>query len=218
MLAHALNPSRPISPTETLANLSETFLFWRISREDRGCLKKGRRWDTAMPAWEKFLKEEEMWDVILFLYDFTGPEASCARPGGRALMIPRHVIARRRGCHSAESPGCVQQRRDRCACRGRRPDVGTEAQRESGKILYLKYCCAVPRRERGRRRLRHAASAPPPARLHHGQVQRFARLPAERSPTHQDLVNIIRLGMPYTSMPAWPRVVRPGSVGYSPIS
>ena len=25
-----------------------------------------------MPAWEKHLKEEEMWDVILFLYDFTG--------------------------------------------------------------------------------------------------------------------------------------------------
>jgi hypothetical protein len=25
-----------------------------------------------MPAWEKFLKEEEMWEAILFLYDFTG--------------------------------------------------------------------------------------------------------------------------------------------------
>jgi hypothetical protein len=24
-----------------------------------------------MPAWETFLSEEEMWDVILFLYDFT---------------------------------------------------------------------------------------------------------------------------------------------------
>jgi hypothetical protein len=31
-----------------------------------------------MPAWEKFLTEEEMWDVILFLYDFTGQ-----RPRGR---------------------------------------------------------------------------------------------------------------------------------------
>jgi hypothetical protein len=25
-----------------------------------------------MPAWEKFLTDEEMWDAILFLYDFTG--------------------------------------------------------------------------------------------------------------------------------------------------
>jgi hypothetical protein len=24
-----------------------------------------------MPAWEKFLTEEEMWEAVLFLYDFT---------------------------------------------------------------------------------------------------------------------------------------------------
>jgi hypothetical protein len=24
-----------------------------------------------MPAWEQFLSEEEMWDVVLFLYEFT---------------------------------------------------------------------------------------------------------------------------------------------------
>jgi hypothetical protein len=31
-----------------------------------------------MPAWEKLLKEEDMWNVILFVYDFTGrrPRAS----------------------------------------------------------------------------------------------------------------------------------------------
>ena len=57
------------------------------------------------------------------------------------------------------------------ACARRRPDVGTEAQRESGKRLYLKILLPVPRRERERRRLRHAPSAPKAARLHHGQVQ-----------------------------------------------
>jgi mono/diheme cytochrome c family protein len=31
-----------------------------------------------MPAWEKFLKEEEIWDVVLFLYDHTGQ-----RPRGK---------------------------------------------------------------------------------------------------------------------------------------
>jgi hypothetical protein len=25
-----------------------------------------------MPAWEKILTEDEMWEVTLFLYDFTG--------------------------------------------------------------------------------------------------------------------------------------------------
>ena len=41
-------------------------------RGDRGCPPKGGPWATAMPAWEKFLSEDEMWDTILFLYDFTG--------------------------------------------------------------------------------------------------------------------------------------------------
>ena len=47
-----------------------------------------------MPAWEKFLKEEEMWDVILFLYDFTGQRPS--RPGGgRGTMTSAAAL---RGC------------------------------------------------------------------------------------------------------------------------
>jgi hypothetical protein len=25
-----------------------------------------------MPVWEKFLTEEQIWDAILFLYDYTG--------------------------------------------------------------------------------------------------------------------------------------------------
>ena len=32
----------------------------------------GGPWDSAMPAWEDFLTEEEIWDVVLFLYDFNG--------------------------------------------------------------------------------------------------------------------------------------------------
>ena len=73
MFAHALNPiPTNFADGQTLPNLSETFLFWRISKGGPGMPEEGAPWDTAMPAWEKFLKEEEMWDVILFLYDFTG--------------------------------------------------------------------------------------------------------------------------------------------------
>jgi hypothetical protein len=81
MFAHALNPiPTNFADGQTLPNLSETFLFWRISKGGPGMPEEGAPWDTAMPAWEKFLKEEEMWDVILFLYDFTGE-----RPAVRAL-------------------------------------------------------------------------------------------------------------------------------------
>jgi len=34
-----------------------------------------------MPAWEKFLSEEEMWEVILFVYDSTGQRPRAAAEG-----------------------------------------------------------------------------------------------------------------------------------------
>jgi hypothetical protein len=73
MFVHALDPiPTNFADGATIANLRDTFLFWRISKGGPGLPEEGGPWDTAMPAWEKFLKEEEMWDAILFLYDFTG--------------------------------------------------------------------------------------------------------------------------------------------------
>ena len=34
--------------------------------------EEGGPWNSAMPAWEKILKEDEIWDAVLYLYDFTG--------------------------------------------------------------------------------------------------------------------------------------------------
>ena len=71
MFAFGLNPI-PSNFTDqgVLPMLQESFLFWRISKGGPGLPEEGGPWDTAMPAWEKFLTEEEMWDVILFLYDY----------------------------------------------------------------------------------------------------------------------------------------------------
>jgi mono/diheme cytochrome c family protein len=72
MFAHGLNPI-PTNFTDkgTIAQLQETFLFWRISKGGPGMPSEGGPWDSAMPAWEKFLSEDEIWEVILFLYDHT---------------------------------------------------------------------------------------------------------------------------------------------------
>jgi hypothetical protein len=72
MFVHGLDPI----PTNfmdrgTIAQLRDTFLMWRVSKGGPGLPEEGGPWDTAMPAWEKLLKEEEMWEAILFLYDFT---------------------------------------------------------------------------------------------------------------------------------------------------
>jgi len=71
MFVHGLDPI-PTNLPETIPLLRDTFLFWRISKGGPGLPEEGGPWDTAMPAWEKFLKEDEIWDVILFLYDHTG--------------------------------------------------------------------------------------------------------------------------------------------------
>jgi mono/diheme cytochrome c family protein len=71
MFVHGLDPI-PTNLPETIPQLRDTYLFWRISKGGPGLPEEGGPWDTAMPAWEKFLKEEEIWDAILFLYDFSG--------------------------------------------------------------------------------------------------------------------------------------------------
>jgi mono/diheme cytochrome c family protein len=73
MFVHGLDPL-PTNFTDkgTIPMLRETFLFWRISKGGPGLPEEGGPWDTAMPAWQNFLKEDEMWDAVLFLYDFSG--------------------------------------------------------------------------------------------------------------------------------------------------
>ncbi len=75
MFAHAFDPI-PASfkdPT-TIAMLQESYLFWRIAKGAPGLPDESTPWSSAMPAWEKFLSEEDIWDVIIFLYEYTGYE------------------------------------------------------------------------------------------------------------------------------------------------
>jgi hypothetical protein len=73
MFVHGLDPlPTNFADQGAIAMLRDTFLFWRISKGGPGLPDEGGPWESAMPAWEKMLKEDEIWDVILFLYDFTG--------------------------------------------------------------------------------------------------------------------------------------------------
>jgi hypothetical protein len=73
MFVHALDPiPTNFADAGTIAMLRDSFLFWRISKGGPGLPEEGGPWDSAMPAWEKLLKEDEMWEAVLFLYDFTG--------------------------------------------------------------------------------------------------------------------------------------------------
>lgn len=72
MFAHALDPiPTNFADKGTIAGLRDTFLLWRVSKGGPGMPEEGGPWDSAMPAWEKFFTEDEMWDAIAFLYHFT---------------------------------------------------------------------------------------------------------------------------------------------------
>jgi hypothetical protein len=82
-------------------------------------------------------------------------------------------------------------------------DVGSDAQREREEALRGELL-AVPRGEGRRPGHRSAVLAAETARLHLGKFK--IRTTASGSlPTTQDLKSIIRNGMPYTAMPAWPQ-------------
>lgn len=75
MFAHGLNPiPTNFNDQNVLPNFREAFFFWRVSKGAPGMPDEGGPWDSAMPAWENFLTEDEIWEVILFLYDFNGYE------------------------------------------------------------------------------------------------------------------------------------------------
>lgn len=56
----------------TIAQLTESFVFWRVAKGGPGLPREGTPWNSAMPKWEDFLTEHQIWTVVLFLYGQTG--------------------------------------------------------------------------------------------------------------------------------------------------
>ena len=87
--------------------------------------------------------------------------------------------------------------------RAQAPDIGTDAQRESGKNLYLKFCSQCHGEKGDGDGYASPHLRPRPRDFTTGKFK-IRTTPNGALPTHQDIVNVIRRGMPYTSMPAWP--------------
>lgn len=71
--AQAFNPPPPpFRGKDTIAQVHESFVFWRVTKGWRELLSGSTPWDSSMPAFEDFLTEEEIWEVILYIYEATG--------------------------------------------------------------------------------------------------------------------------------------------------
>jgi mono/diheme cytochrome c family protein len=58
----------------TIAMLQEAYLFWRIAKGGPGLPKESTPWNSVMPAWEDRLTEEQIWQVIVYLYAATNQQ------------------------------------------------------------------------------------------------------------------------------------------------
>jgi mono/diheme cytochrome c family protein len=71
--AQAFNPPPPpFRGTDTIAQLPESYVFWRIAKGWKGLPAGATPWDSAMPAFEDILTPEQIWKTSLYLYDATG--------------------------------------------------------------------------------------------------------------------------------------------------
>jgi mono/diheme cytochrome c family protein len=80
---HGFSPT-PLSFADqgTIAQLTESFVFWRVAKGGPGLPREGAPWSSAMPVWEDFLTEDEIWAVIIYLYEQSGWKPRTWEQGG----------------------------------------------------------------------------------------------------------------------------------------
>ncbi len=194
--AHVFNPP-PANFTDpgTIAMLQEAFLFWRIAKGGPGLPKESTPWNSVMPAWEDRLSEEDIWKVIMYLYDSTGYQPrrwethASASPLTLALSpspVSSPPAGERGGRGGVVSPAWAQQ-------------AGDPTQ---GKAIYEKKC-ALCHGEKGDGSGPAAPLLDPRPRDFTKGKYKIRTSASGRLPTDVDLFRVISEGMPGTSMPAW---------------
>lgn len=56
----------------TISMLQESFVFWRVSTGGPGLPKGATPWLSAMPVWQNFLTEDDIWKAIMYIYAGSG--------------------------------------------------------------------------------------------------------------------------------------------------
>ena len=87
-------------------------------------------------------------------------------------------------------------------------DMGTPEQVERGKVVYDKYCSQCHGYEGDGIGYATPRLKPEPRDFTSGKYK-FRTTPSGKLPTDEDVVRVIKEGLPYTSMPGWPQISDP---------
>jgi DMSO reductase family type II enzyme heme b subunit len=179
--APAFNP-RPANFTDpgTIAMLQEGYLFWRIAKGGPGLPKESAPWNSVMPAWEDRLGEDDIWKVIMYLYDATGYQP-------------------RRWETTADGYGDRRRREWWGPAQAEAQQPGDAA---AGKAVYEKHC-ALCHGVEGKGDGPGAATLDPKPRDFTRGLYKIRTTASGQVPTDADLFRVITEGMPGTSMPSW---------------
>jgi mono/diheme cytochrome c family protein len=180
--AHGFNPQPAdfVGPN-TIAQLSEGYVFWRIAKGGPGLPKESMPWNSAMPAWEDRLTEEQIWQVVYFLYQTTG-----------------HPPAVRGGTH-ADRPAGPSLAAFALSALGARPATAQDP--AAGKAIYEQRCAGCHGLTGQGDGPAAELLSPRPRDFTAGKYK--MRSTASPLALDQDLFRMISEGMPGTSMPGW---------------
>ncbi len=186
LFAHGFNPApADFTDSGTIAMLQESYLFWRIAKGGPGLPKESKPWNSAMPTWEDRLSEEEIWKVILYLY-----EAAGVKPRRWEASAERRLVASLdpapRTPHSAHSSDAWAQQADLAL----------------GKQVYEKRCALCHGFDGKGDGVAAPFFDPRPRDFTRG-LFKIRTTPSGSLPTDDDLFKVVTEGMPGTSMPAW---------------
>jgi mono/diheme cytochrome c family protein len=71
--AGALNPlPANFRDGGTISQLEEGYVYWRIATGGPGLPQGATPWNSSMPVWQDFLTENEIWQVIAYIYRASG--------------------------------------------------------------------------------------------------------------------------------------------------
>jgi len=160
----------------TIAQLQESYLFWRITTGGPGLPKDGMPWKSSMPVWHEMLSEEEVWNVITFLYD-------------NVEQVPR-----------------MWNQDVSKAVSGMQEDIVTQRGSMTSAEIY-DYRCSVCHAHDGAGDGPAADFLYPRPRDLTMGLFKFKTSPGDLPPRDDDLFQVIKYGLPGTSMPGWSAVL-----------
>ncbi len=194
--AHAFNPPPAnFRDPGTIAILQESYLFWRIAKGGPDLPRESTPWNSVMPAWEDRLSDEEIWKVIMYLYDATGYQPR--RWETHASGVPPPSRPETQG-----SPSLIYSRGVRALSRQGLVEAQQAGDVTRGKAVYEKKCALCHGAE-GKGDGPGAVHLDPKPRDFTQGFYKIRTTGSGQLPTDADIFRVITDGMPGSSMPGW---------------